>query len=80
MGGEIFPKIDFNPLQLSTGEYVESICIKVVINVSSFQQINALDRFARNAPNALFLLLVAFFQVSSIICKQCCKPEPFLYI
>ena len=37
-------------------------------------QTNDLDRSVSNAPNALFLILVAFFQVSSIICKQCCEP------
>ena len=82
MGGESCPKMDFNPITIRHGRvghlYERPFVRKLAINKSSLQPTNALDRFINNAPNALVLLLVAFFQVSSIICIPCCEPWPFL--
>ena len=74
MGGEICPKMDFNLTTIRHGRVNQDHLHESAINKSSLQQKNALDRFVNNAPNVLFLSFVFFFQVSSIICKQCCEP------
>ena len=70
MVGKICPNMDFNPITIRHWRVCRD---KLAINKLSLQQTNALDRFVNNALNTLFLLLVAFSQISSIICKRCCE-------
>ena len=70
MGGEICPKMDFNLTTVRHGRVNQDHLHESAINKSSLQQKNALDRFANNVPDALLLLLVAFFQFQASFVKN----------
>ena len=70
MGGEICPKMDFNPTTIRHGRVNQNHLHESAINKSSLQETNALHRFVNNVPNALLLLLLAFFQFQASFLKN----------
>ena len=70
MGREICPEMDFNLTTIRHGRVNQNHLHESAINKSSLQQTNALHRFVNNVPNALLLLLLAFFQFQASFLKN----------